>query len=298
MTTVRYSGSSKMTEHRNVNGLQLHEIATYAPSILADCAHDSRGKRYAFISTKVILDALAKAGFIPVEVRQTKVRDVNRREFTKHLVRFRHPDAKPNKDGDYPEIILLNSHDGTSAYRLFSGYFRMLCSNGLIAGDISSDIKIRHSGKVANDVVEGAFRVIENLEHVTNEIDVFKSINLIRQERLAFADAARQLRWGDESPVLAGELALPHRFEDKGNDLWTTFNTVQESIVKGGICGKASSGRKLTTRPVQSVTENVKLNRALWQMAKAMSDIKLQRLDPSKLMHDLNCAENALTNVI
>ena len=55
-------------------------------------------------------------------------------EFTKHMIRFRHMGANVVKVGDnIPEkVILINSHDGTSAYKLYSGIFRVVCTNGLV----------------------------------------------------------------------------------------------------------------------------------------------------------------------
>ena len=46
----------------------------------------------------------------------------------KHMLRLR-------RDGEIngqhvPEIILLNSHDGTSSYQMLPGYFRFVCQNG------------------------------------------------------------------------------------------------------------------------------------------------------------------------
>ncbi|EEF6566847.1 DUF945 domain-containing protein, partial [Salmonella enterica] len=32
------------------------------------------------------------------------------------------------------EIILLNSHDGSSSYQMVPGLFRFICTNGLVCG--------------------------------------------------------------------------------------------------------------------------------------------------------------------
>ena len=50
----------------------------------------------------------------------------------KHMLRLR-------RDGEIngqhvPEIILLNSHDGTSSYQMLPGYFRFVCQNGCVCG--------------------------------------------------------------------------------------------------------------------------------------------------------------------
>ena len=57
-------------------------------------------------------------------------------------------------------------------------------------------------------------------------------------------------------------------------DLWTTFNRVQENMIKGGVPGRSARGRRMTTRGVAGVNENVKLNRALWTLADEFAKLK------------------------
>jgi len=270
----RYSSSRAVAQSfRSQSPLSNDQIARYAPSVMAEEAHESRGERYAFIPTINVIDGLRNNGFQPFEVSQTKVRDQSKREFTKHMVRLRQAGA--NESGaEVPEIILLNSHDGSSSYQLLSGFFRFVCANGLIAGDVQNDIRVRHSGNVVDDVIEGATRVLDNLELTNSSIDSFKSTKLEFEEQLVFANSALQLRWGDNAPVVAESLLRTRRFEDQKSDLWTTFNRVQENLLRGGLNGRSASGRRSTTRAVGGVNENVKLNRALWSLADGMAQIK------------------------
>lgn len=283
MTTIRYGsafGSRNQAQYRSSTPLDNDTIARYAPSVLATEAHESRGERYAFIPTINVLEGLRNEGFLPYEVRQTRCRDLGKREFTKHLVRLRHVDAKGN-GAEVPEIVLVNSHDGTSSYQLIAGVFRLICSNGLIAGDICDDIRIRHSGNVISDVIEGSYRVLDNIKQVEGRIDTYKSINLLPAEQQAFADAAARLRWDEDdngnldAPIRStSQLLLPHRYDDRKNDLWTTFNVAQENLVRGGISGRSKTGRRTRTREVGGVNENVKLNRALWTLADQLAKYK------------------------
>jgi len=133
-----------------------------------------------------------------------------------------------------PEIVLVNSHDGTSSYQLLSGIFRMVCSNGLIAGDICDDIRIRHTGNVVNDVIEGSFRVLDNLKLVGERIEGYKGTQLAPREQSAFFDAAAELRWGsdDNGNSLAplhqtSSIGTARRYEDRGDDAWRVFNRAQ-----------------------------------------------------------------------
>lgn len=270
----RYASSSKQFAFRSDSPIQNYQIERYAPSILATEAHESRGERYAFIPTIEVLDGLRAEGFHPFEVRQTKVRDIGKREHTKHMVRLRHVDTAHGVGKEVPEIILINSHDGSSSYQLLSGIFRMVCSNGLIAGDVHNDVRVRHSGNVVNDVIEGSFEVLQNLQQVTGSIDAMRAVELTDQEQLLLAGSAIQLRWGDQSPVKPHQLVAARRYEDRKPDLWTAFNRIQENLVKGGVSGRGATGRRTTTREVGGVNENVKLNRALWQLAEGMRQLK------------------------
>lgn len=279
----RYAKSTPFSGHRSQSPLTNDQIAYYAPSVVADSAHESRGERYSFIPTINVIDGLRREGFEPFEVRQTRVRDIGKREHTKHMVRLRHGDAAAT-DGEVGEIILLNSHDGSSSYQLLSGFFRFVCDNGLIAGDVTNDIRVRHSGNVVDNVIEGATRVLDDLQIAQERVETFKSITLAPQEQILFANAALSLRWGDQVPVSAERVLVPNRWDDRKNDLWTTFNRVQESLVKGGVHGRGRTGRRLTTRAVSGVSENVKLNRALWSLADGMANLKQGVIDIEELV--------------
>jgi hypothetical protein len=61
-------------------------------------------------------------------------------------------------------------------------------------------------------------------------------------------------------------------------DLWTTFNVVQENIIRGGLRGRKRSSngrmRNMTTRPVKALDRNIKLNQALWVLTEKMAELK------------------------
>jgi hypothetical protein len=270
----QYAKASRQSAYRSGWPLTNDEIARYAPSVMAVEPHESCSPHYALIPTIDVLNALRQEGFDAFEVRQTIVRDESRRNSTKHMVRLRHPDTF-DADGDVPEIVLLNSHDGSCAYQIISGFFRFVCSNGLIAGDICNDIRVRHSGNVINDVIEGATLILGDLKAIEYQVDEYKAIQLERPEQLVLADAASQVRWGDDpAPIESAQLLSVRRSEDRQLSLWTTYNTIQENVLQGGLSGKTRNGRHMYTRGVSGVTENVRLNRALWTLTDRMAKIK------------------------
>lgn len=261
---------------RSNSPLSRDQIARFAPSVLATEAHESRGERYAYIPTITVLDRLAQEGFLPYSVGQTRTRDAGRREFTKHLVRLRHASMGVAKVGDsIPEIVLVNSHDGTSSYQLSSGFFRLVCANGMVVGNVTEDIRVRHSGDVTGDVIEGCTRILDDIQIAQSRIADYQAITLSQDEQRVFATAALQLRWDEgKAPVVADSVLRPRRWEDNKPDLWTTFNRVQESLLKGGVRGRNANGGRMTTREVAGVNENVKLNKALWSLADGLAQLK------------------------
>ncbi|EGH04908.1 hypothetical protein PSYAE_23718 [Pseudomonas amygdali pv. aesculi str. 0893_23] len=178
------------------------QIAHYVPSIFAEEAHDSRSARYLYIPTVQVLDALRAEGFEPFMACQTRVRDQGKREHTKHMLRLRH--ASQILDQEANEIILLNSHDGSSSYQMIGGKFRFVCANGLVLGDLAADQKVRHSGRgdVVNDVIEGAFEVLKHFEQIDHITADMKHQQLDQDEQEAFALAALAYRYdpADSSP--------------------------------------------------------------------------------------------------
>lgn len=252
------------------------EIQRVAPSIFATEPHDSRSDRYAYIGTSEVLTKLRGEGFEPFFVCQTRVRKEDKREHTKHMIRFRHANQITSK-GEANEIIMLNSHDGTSSFQLLGGMFRFVCSNGLVRGDISSDIRVPHKGDVVSRVIEGAYSVLEGFDLVNAERDGMRAVTLSNAEQEAFGRAALTLRWDDESapaPVTDSAIIRARRVEDRAPDLWTTFNRVQENLMRGGVRGRNAKGRPTTTREVGGIDQGVKLNRALWVLAEEMRKIK------------------------
>lgn len=253
------------------------QIARVAPSVMAQAAHDSRSERYTYIPTSQVLDALRREGFEPFAAYQGRTRDESRREFTKHMLRLRHVGdiAKQAVVGDtVNEIILLNSHDGTSSYQMMAGCFRFVCANGMVSGEASHDIRVRHSGDIVGNVIEGAYSVLQHFDQVTESRERMRSVTLSDGEQLAFARAALRLKYEDSAPIEAEQLNRARRVDDRGGDLWRTFNRTQEALVRGGVRGRSANGNRTTTRAITGISENVAMNRALWTLAEEMAKLK------------------------
>ena len=278
-TTITLSkGSGRATlQSRGTVPLPMDQIRQSIPSVFAEQKHGSRSTRYSHIPTSSILEKLAEEGFLPFAAAQGGSRDEEKQGFTKHLIRLRHADANrlPEVGQSISEIVLLNSHDGTSSYRMMGGQFRLICMNGLVVSDgLLREVRIKHSGDATGQVIQGCIDILEQMPGVSASVKEMQALELSLDDQLEFARTALTLRYDDValSPITPQQVLVPHRAADTGHDLWTVLNRVQENLIRGGVRylhrdtqGQGQSRRR--TRAVQGIEQNTALNRALWQLA-------------------------------
>ena len=265
------------------------QLRRFAPSVFAEAPHARMSDRYGFIPTSSVVSALREEGFVPVRAQENWVRNPGNAGFARHALRFRAIDEALAKDffvGDSVfEIALTNSHDGSTGYVIEAALFRFACSNGLLIADSTVErIAVRHTKHVVRDAIEGTFRIVAEAPKVIAAIDRFRKVELTDRERTAFARGALELRWPtrieegqparETAPIAEDALLRPKRFEDQGRDLWATLNVVQEHLTKGGDRGRATTGRRLTTRGIKAISEDQRVNRALWAYAEAVAERK------------------------
>lgn len=245
------------------------ELMQHTPSVFGEEKHTSRSERYVYIPTITLLENLQREGFEPFFACQTRVRDQSRREHTKHMLRLKRTGQIADKQ--VPEIILLNSHDGSSSYQMIPGLFRAVCANGLVCGQSSGEVRVPHKGDVVGKVIEGAYEVLRVFDRVEEKRDAMQSLQLPSPAQQAFAKAALNYRFGEEhQPVTESQVLTPRRYEDRQNDLWTTYQRLQENLLKGGLSGRTAKGKRTHTRAVNGIDGDIRLNRALWVMAEEL----------------------------
>ena len=249
----------------------------HVPSIFAREAHDSRSERYVYVPTIDIVEGLRREGWFPFFAVQSVPRDGSRHGHAKHMLRLRRDEGigKP----EAAEVIVVNSHDGTSSYQMFAGMLRFVCTNSLVAGERFEEVRVPHKGNIQHDIIEGVYTVAEDFPRLIDASETMKEITLSTDERHILAEASLVARYGEnESPVRPDQIIQPRRREDMGQSLWMTFNAIQENIVRGGLHGSKRNAegriRRSQTRAINGIDQNVTLNRALWTLAEGMQRLK------------------------
>ena len=257
-----------------------NEILKYAPSASAAAPFYEVSNKYSLLPTIQIVDMLREKGWFPTRAEQVKVRKKERDGVQKHLIRFQHPDLQLGEEAI--EAVLVNSHDRSCAYNLFAGVFRLICSNGMITGDTFERISVRHINFNPKEIVYASLELIDNAPIIAGSINEMKAIDLEPNEKGIFAKAAHQLVYDEpeKAPIAPNSLLAARRSDDEENDLWATFNKVQENILKGGIPGfSKKSGKRTVTRPIRSIGRNIRLNRALWTLAEGMKKLRKEKTE-------------------
>ena len=259
------------SSHANAfdRSLSLDAVRTRAPAVFASGADERLSSKYTFLPTERILTGLMSAGFVPVDARQASARRGSALH-ARHVVRLRPRFQTVQLKDSVPEVVFLNSHDGSSAYQLRMGLFRVVCTNGLIVSRGAFPAYcVSHRGNIVDDVVAGAVKLADRFEALAEQVERMEQRQLFKDEQLAFAEAALRLRFPE--PAVSGmqpaQLLACRRSEDVGDDLWRVYNRCQEHLLRGGLSRRSITGRLTRTRAIGSIRRDVVLNGRLWDLA-------------------------------
>jgi hypothetical protein len=265
--------------------LSNEQIQRYAPSAFAQTPYHGMSSRYAFVPTSAVIEGMRGAGFLPVSAVQSRTRIADKADFTKHMIRFRAAQSLMQRAvvGEHViEAVLVNSHDGSSRYKLMGGVYVFTCANGAVVADsMLASINIRHTGNIIEDVISGTERLLSDGPRVMDAIDGWKGLTLSQPEQKLLAEHAHSLRFpvdeetGKANTEVTPEMLLrARRYADNKPDLWSTYNRIQENSIKGVRAYAPGSYHRVTSRAVKGIDGDVKLNRALWSLAEKFAELK------------------------
>lgn len=267
--TVRNADDSVLTEE---------QLRTAVPSIFESTKHEDRSNRFMPVCTWDSLQELRTEGYEPFFATQTAVRDESKINHTRHMIRLRdvRTGLVAGKKESANEIIILNANDGTSAFHIIAGQFRFVCANGLVMGNIEKQNKVYHKGTAQGNVFEGVYEVLEDFKQIEYTQNRMQSLMLTDKTRSDLAHAAYWLMnpfdveevqnngWKlPEYEYDPMSLLMPRRADDNKKDMYSTFNVLQENVIKGGV--KRFQGR--ATRGITNINKDISTNTLLWNLA-------------------------------
>ena len=252
--------------------LSMSEIKQRANSIFTETASPNVSDKFTHIPTHKVIEDMTELGWSVVDAKQVKAR--KGQGFQKHLVVFRNPDVVINgADGDtvFPQILLTNSNDGKNAFTFTAGLFRLVCENGLVISTQEfENVKIRHMGYTFEELQTQIRAMVEQLPLTVESMNKMKAVELDDEKVIEFATKALATRFREDEleniKVDLDKLLEPTRPEDKGRDLWSVFNVIQEKIIEGDF--QYMSGTKIRkARKVKNFKQDIEINQKLFAVA-------------------------------
>lgn len=239
--------------------------------------------RYVHANTMTVVEDLAKLGWFPVQAKQCRNKKNSSGIRSFHMIAFQNPDVKITKTLDngekvvdtYPRIILTNSHDGFNSFKFMLGLFRLVCSNGLVVADEQfANLSIRHINYTFEELRETVRIAMESVPEKVKVMNDMKNTILTQEQKEEMAMGAMKIRKGldvtDQLPMndeTIQNLLEPVRNEDKGDDLWSVFNVLQEKVIKGQFYFSNGQNKARKQRGITSIKKDLEINTKLFGLA-------------------------------
>tara|TARA_B100001093_G_scaffold401374_1_gene388969 strand:- start:95 stop:979 length:885 start_codon:yes stop_codon:yes gene_type:complete len=279
--------------------LSKDELREIAPSIFSTEPSPEVSSKYSHIPTDKLVDDMELLGWKPIDAKEVQSRTPKTSGYQKHLVVFRNDDivinqmpgnvvqsnssptgyrnldgtfAKKNPlDTVFPQILLTNSHDGKNAFTFTAGLFRMVCENGLVISTNEFEkVAIRHMGYDFDELQKQITDMVEKLPLTVASMNKMIDTKMEQESILKFAKDMLAVRFPEDElkriTINMDEFITPVRPEDKGEDLWSVFNTIQEKIIEGDF--EYTIGTKhRKARQIKNFKQDMDLNSKMFDVA-------------------------------
>ena len=243
-------------------------IKSIAPSVFATQPSEKLSDKYVFVPTDEIIESFLKEGWKISEVKQN-----GKGVHGVHQIKFRNGEL-PKVGDTLFEAVVRNSHNGMSTLSVSAGLFRLCCSNGLtVPTSTAESFKVRHSRFDLDEVKRLTESFAGKLPKIESSVKRMMEREMTIDEKIEFVRKSVGIRFGQDKVLnelqIVG-LLTPNRDEDQGDDLWTTFNVVQEKYIRGGIETTSQRGRRTKLRGLENIMAVNQVNTKLWTLAEEM----------------------------
>lgn len=243
-------------------------VMRHAPALFATSGHPKMSSKYGYTNTYALLNFLIQRGFVLRFVQQT-----GKGAYGKVMIRMTHPAMARTNDGE-AQLVIIDSHDGTSSLKLMLGWFRFICANGMIIGDTVFSRRFKHN---QDDLIE---QVLLDLDDAVSMSEAGPASTIARMQRMIIspeqlvqlANHAARLRFEFDEDAehrytrVASALLSRRRQEDAEPNLYVAMNVVQENALRGGVT-YTYRGDAHKIKPITAINAQMVINQGIWQAA-------------------------------
>jgi len=218
-----------------------------------------------------VVKQLNSLGWFIQSYKQVKAHDSAKAPFKGYIATYKNDNFPAFGNEGNLTLLQRNSRDGIKKFQFSMGFYRLVCTNGLIVGtDIFEPISIKHVGDLPSQVDAIVMQASTALPDVYDRITAMLGTTLTQDETVEFAKRAASLRFKDgDRSVDPASLLLARREQDKGFDLWHVFNRVQENLINSDKNFKTTNkeGKTRAVRSVSNIDLTYNVNRDLWSLS-------------------------------
>lgn len=265
-----------LTEYTRTSVMTQEEVQAAAPALFATQPWPDATDRYGFVNSGSIAEALQEAGYGIVWATQTRKRDPARIPFAQHYFRVRNlrQSVAVIEGAGRFEIILMNSHDGTSSFSVRPCIVNPKTNVPIIAAGSMLNYRSNHTTRSVAGVVDAISEIAATFPRVAEVISEMQNIVLTDKEVQEFANEAGRLRYGGKkAPFEFSLLAKPQdRAQRDDKTLWTVLNVVLENSLCGGQNytlppTKKRAGSIRTVRGLRRIYGIAQVSVGIWNLA-------------------------------
>ena len=237
-------------------------------SICLNQVNHRGSEKFGFISSSNLVTQLEAQGLKLADVIESKIRKDKEKRlgYQKHVMRFN--TGLTNAHGNL-QVLAINSHEGSSALTFRMGFFRLVCSNGLIIGnDLIPQIKVRHTQNGLLKLNDSVDELMQWQRVAMDNIDKMSNKKLSSEEFEALVMNSAKIRMGEKFTDKIVPLFEVKRYQDQSKDLFTVFNVIQENVMRTGFYALNKDTNTTTKiRAIKGVNASLELNTALYNEA-------------------------------
>jgi hypothetical protein len=233
-------------------------------------------EKYQYINTATIVSRLYDLGFEVRKFEKVRVKNPERDGYQSHVVVMGYADperGRINNEGEL-QLYIANANDGTKALTVALGFFRFICSNGLVTGDTVEAFRIPHRGKEIDTKLAQFTQWVENnVPKMVNFFSKMKTITLNEEQKKEYIKNALTLKYGTNADKIVNITTEARRNADQGESLYLIYNRMQECLIMGTDAQKividgnnAQQIKRINLRQVKSPLKKLSLNQKLFNL--------------------------------
>jgi len=252
----------------------LNDLMSFAPAIANETIHESCSEKYSLVSTRRVADRLITSGWELIGGKQGGTRIEGMQNFTRHSVLLSLPHLHDKELDVRPYISFQNAHAGRGSAQTRVGLYRGACANELMFGTlVEVKFRARHTGNAEESVMDAIGLVACRMPEVLQQAREWSKYHTDIDQRMELAETGLIARFGEDRDKWAVNivdvLTNIRREDDRGYDLWSTLNVVQENILRPFKKGAMNreTGKRNVFRSVSAIDTLSRINTALVRKA-------------------------------